>query len=303
MSWILSETFAPPRMARKGLSGFSRTLAKYSSSLVMRSPAAFCGRSTPTMDEWARCAVPNASLTKTSPSLVRLARNCLTFSGSALVLLPSLSLDEPSSSMWKRRFSRRKMSPSLASATRCSVSAPTHSGRNAIDLPGRRRSSSAATGLSEYFATAEPLGRPRCDMSTIDLAPWSMAYWIVGSAAVMRCGWGGRGRTRGKRVSLAGRAIAGARLSRCAPASTPSARLMTPACRHGAREEAGGRGCTASLSSIDDLSGGSARECTPSSSERVQSGPLDEQRGTQERRAKRRRGSGSGRESRAPGCW
>ena len=51
MSWILSATLAPPRMARNGRSGFSRTLAKYSSSFFMRKPAARFGNSTPTMEE------------------------------------------------------------------------------------------------------------------------------------------------------------------------------------------------------------------------------------------------------------
>ena len=63
MSWILSETFAPPRIARNGVAGFSRALAKYSSSFLTRKPEAFCGRSMPTMELCARWAVPKASST------------------------------------------------------------------------------------------------------------------------------------------------------------------------------------------------------------------------------------------------
>ena len=52
-----------PRIASSGRRGWSSTLAKASSSCFMRNPAAFCGRSTPTIELWARCAVPNASFT------------------------------------------------------------------------------------------------------------------------------------------------------------------------------------------------------------------------------------------------
>ncbi len=63
MSGILSAIFAPPRIARSGLRGFAITAAKALSSASMRKPAAFWGRSTPTIDECARWAVPNASFT------------------------------------------------------------------------------------------------------------------------------------------------------------------------------------------------------------------------------------------------
>mmetsp|Transcript_57448 Transcript_57448/g.136774 ORF Transcript_57448/g.136774 Transcript_57448/m.136774 type:complete len:212 (-) Transcript_57448:549-1184(-) len=62
ISWILSLTFAPPRMANTGLAGLSRTFAKASSSLPMRSPAHFTSKPSPTMELCARCAVPKASL-------------------------------------------------------------------------------------------------------------------------------------------------------------------------------------------------------------------------------------------------
>src|SRR5204863_350669 len=65
---ILSETFEPPMMAMKGLSGFVRTLPRYLISLSIRSPAADCAKYlvTPAVDEWARWAVPKASLTSRS---------------------------------------------------------------------------------------------------------------------------------------------------------------------------------------------------------------------------------------------
>ena len=43
----------------------------------------------------------------------------------------------------------------------------------------------APTGSSEKSGLRFPLGRPRCDASTTR-APWSIAWWIVGSAARMR---------------------------------------------------------------------------------------------------------------------
>ncbi|KAH3676868.1 hypothetical protein OGATHE_001358 [Ogataea polymorpha] len=63
INWILSDTLAPPKIARNGLTGFSKALEKYSSSLAIRKPAALSLSSKPTMDEWALWAVPKASLT------------------------------------------------------------------------------------------------------------------------------------------------------------------------------------------------------------------------------------------------
>jgi hypothetical protein len=54
ISWILSETFAPPRIAKNGLSGCSRTFAKNSSSFFIKKPAARCCSCTPTILECAR---------------------------------------------------------------------------------------------------------------------------------------------------------------------------------------------------------------------------------------------------------
>ena len=51
ISWILSLTLAPPMMTRRGLAGFSRTLAKYSISLPIRRPAARLLCLMPTIEE------------------------------------------------------------------------------------------------------------------------------------------------------------------------------------------------------------------------------------------------------------
>ena len=71
ISWILSLTLAPPRMARKGCSGWHKALAKYSSSFLRRNPAARRSKPSPIMLEWARWAVPKASLTYTSANFLK----------------------------------------------------------------------------------------------------------------------------------------------------------------------------------------------------------------------------------------
>jgi hypothetical protein len=60
---ILPEIFAPPMMATRGRLGSSTAGPRKSSSFFIRYPAARCGRLTPTMELWARCAAPKASLT------------------------------------------------------------------------------------------------------------------------------------------------------------------------------------------------------------------------------------------------
>lgn len=112
-------------------------------------------------------------------------RNSATFSLSALVLLPSLSLAEPSSSMWKRRFSRRTTSPLPALLTMPSTSEPTQSGAKVTDLPSSF-SSSGTTGFRLYLGLGLPLGRPKWDIRTTVLAPLSRACLMVGMAPAMR---------------------------------------------------------------------------------------------------------------------
>jgi hypothetical protein len=65
MTGILSDTFAPPRMATNGRSGSSSTRPRYSSSFSIRSPAADFSTCfvIPAVEACARCAVPKASLT------------------------------------------------------------------------------------------------------------------------------------------------------------------------------------------------------------------------------------------------
>ena len=122
-----------------------------------------------------------------SPSAVSPLRNSSTLALSALTLLPSLSTPLPSSSTWKRRFSRRTTPPLSVLLTISSTSEPTESGARVTLLP-RSFSSSGTTGFSEYLGLTWPLGRPRWDMRMTAFAPWSMAYLMVGTAPTMR--WG-----------------------------------------------------------------------------------------------------------------
>ncbi len=69
ITWILSDTFAPPRMTTNGRSGFSNSSPRNLSSRSINSPAAQGPPrwatiwATPTVEAWARCAAPNASFT------------------------------------------------------------------------------------------------------------------------------------------------------------------------------------------------------------------------------------------------
>mmetsp|Transcript_30094 Transcript_30094/g.54694 ORF Transcript_30094/g.54694 Transcript_30094/m.54694 type:complete len:211 (+) Transcript_30094:952-1584(+) len=62
ISRILSLTLAPPRMARSGRCGLSKTFANASSSFCINHPDALMGKPSPTMELCARWAVPKASL-------------------------------------------------------------------------------------------------------------------------------------------------------------------------------------------------------------------------------------------------
>mmetsp|Transcript_8416 Transcript_8416/g.19661 ORF Transcript_8416/g.19661 Transcript_8416/m.19661 type:complete len:253 (-) Transcript_8416:4-762(-) len=184
---ILSLILAPPTMARRGRSTFSGSMIweKASSSLSTRRPETQgILPLQPTSEECARWAVPKASDTNTSPFLARDSRNLVTSSSVALNGLPSSSTPLPSSSTWKRTFSRTMMDPSAGLAQAASTSAPTQSERKVTGLPMSSPSLSAM-GLRENFGLARPSGRPRWDMRITALAPLSRASLIVGMAPLI----------------------------------------------------------------------------------------------------------------------
>ena len=64
ITMIFDETFAPPMIATNGLRGSSRDLPIISSSFRIKKPQTPGRmRATPSVEAWARCAVPKASFT------------------------------------------------------------------------------------------------------------------------------------------------------------------------------------------------------------------------------------------------
>mmetsp|Transcript_81183 Transcript_81183/g.248053 ORF Transcript_81183/g.248053 Transcript_81183/m.248053 type:complete len:209 (+) Transcript_81183:1397-2023(+) len=133
-----------------------------------------------------RWAVPKASEQYTSANFAMEARKALVLSLSAFTLFPAASTPLPSSSTWYRQFSRRMIEPGAGSAHAISTSGPAQSLKNVTGLPSLA-SRHFATGASENFGTAWPSGRPKCEQSTTDLQPLPRQYWMVGSAASIRC--------------------------------------------------------------------------------------------------------------------
>src|SRR6266850_5460312 len=139
-------------------------------SSFSRSRPAYAGRTcaTPSVDAWARCAVPNASFTKRSNP----AASCFANAGSFA-----------SSSGWKRTFSSITTSPGSIARTAFSTLGPTESsssGTSRLVISASR----FATGASESLASF-PLGRPRCETRPSE-APPSIRALRVGRAARMR---------------------------------------------------------------------------------------------------------------------
>merc|ERR1719444_505954 len=147
ISWILSLTFAPPRIANMGFTGASKTFAKASSSFDIKAPEHFTSKPSPTMELCARWAVPNASLQYMSAIARMAARNSVTLSASALILLPSASTPLPSSSTLKRKFSSKMTVPVAGSAVAAAVSAPRTLEQNTTGLPSFS-STIFATGIA-----------------------------------------------------------------------------------------------------------------------------------------------------------
>lgn len=175
-------TFAPPKITKNGLVGFSTALAKYSNSFFIKYPAALIGRSIPTIEEWALCAVPNASLTNKSPSSVNYLRKSFTLFLSALNLFPYASTPFPSSSTWNLKFSSKNTFPLPLSKTVSLTSVPTQSFKK-LTLEPRFDSNVESTGLSECFSTLFPSGLPRWDMRVTDFGFCSKIFFIVGMAS------------------------------------------------------------------------------------------------------------------------
>ena len=104
----------------------------------------------PTLEAWARCAVPNASLTYTSPNEAQYFASSGSFLDS---FLPSTSS--------KRVFSNIKISPSFNPFIATSNSAPRVSGTNLTSLPNNS-DNLTATGAKLFEAlSASSFTRPK----------------------------------------------------------------------------------------------------------------------------------------------
>src|SRR5690606_32631123 len=149
---ILSDTLAPPKIATNGLAGFSRAPPIKLISFSNNKPATdvFMLFAIPTLDACARCAVPNASLTNTSPNEAQ--------------YLPSSSLFEDSflpSKSSNLVFSNINTSPDSNLDTASSNALPRVSG---INVTGLLISSDSlfATGFNELEAlSSSVLIRPK----------------------------------------------------------------------------------------------------------------------------------------------
>jgi len=174
MTGIFVETLAPPRMAVSGRVGESTAALMYCSSFSMRKPPA-AGPSmfptTPAVDAWARCAVPNASFTYASAP--EDPANAAAKNESFLV-----------SPAWNRTFSRRTTPPAGAAAQALATSSPMQS---SVWTTSTSRSSEKrpTMGATEKAGSGRPLGRPMC-VATTTRAPASVRYFIVGTTARRR---------------------------------------------------------------------------------------------------------------------
>ncbi|MGY3646524.1 hypothetical protein ACVWW2_001815 [Bradyrhizobium sp. LM4.3] len=88
-----------------------------------------------------------------------------------------------SSSLWKRVFSRQRMSPSFKPATAAAAGSPMQSSAKATGF-FTTFDSASATGLSESLAS-RPFGRPKC-ASRMTLPPLSEISVMVGATRSSR---------------------------------------------------------------------------------------------------------------------
>ena len=169
---IFDETFEPPRIATKGLTGLFTALPRKSISFCIRYPTTAVSTYfvTPTLEQCALCAVPKASFTNTSAIDARSLENSSPFFVSSAL---------------KRVFSRRITSPSFIASTAALALSPTtvSSAANLTSCP-RSSESLLATGAKEK-ALSGPFGLPRCEQR-ITLPPSAINFLIVGRAATRR---------------------------------------------------------------------------------------------------------------------
>lgn len=84
-------------------------MPKFYNSFYTKSPATLKGTSIPTIEEWALCIVPKASLTKISEISVNFYLNIFISFLSTFCLVPSGYFTLPSSSGLNLKFSNKKI--------------------------------------------------------------------------------------------------------------------------------------------------------------------------------------------------
>jgi len=144
-------------------------------SFSNKNPATVCliFAAMPTLDAAALCAVPNASLTKTSPKEAQYLPSSGLF---LLSLFPSISSNLV--------FSNMSTSPSLSALIASSKTFPLVTGTNTTFC--FKCSLSLFATISRLFLalSVSSLTRPRCE-NTIAFPPWESTYLIVGNASTI----------------------------------------------------------------------------------------------------------------------
>jgi hypothetical protein len=168
---ILSDTFAPPRIAMYGFSGAVTMVPSAAISFSRRNPQPRSRYSfaRPWTLACARCTAPNASSTYTSASVASSRQK---------------SSSSFSSSSWKRRFSSRHTCPARRSYTTFFAASPMQSSGSVTSCP-RSSARRIAHGSRERRGSGPFFGRPRW-LAQTTRAPRAMACWMVGSASRMR---------------------------------------------------------------------------------------------------------------------
>ena len=177
---ILSETLAPPRIATNGRTGFSTASPRNLISFSIRYPTTFSLQNlvTPTFEQCALCAVPNASFTKILSSQSAASSFAYSTAESSLPYFVSSAL--------YLVFSNKRTSPSLSSAASFLVSSPVTLGSETnFTFTPSLSESAGATGARLISGNGSPFGFPRCEQR-ITLAPPSRSFFIVGIAPSIR---------------------------------------------------------------------------------------------------------------------
>ena len=177
MTWILSETLAPPSTATKGRSGACEGHAQVAQLLLHQQAGharASRGAATPSVEAWARCAVPKASFTKTVAPL-----SAIELRGEGRVVRLLLRVE---AQVLEQQHAAVRAAPPASLCT----SAPDAVGRHARPARPAARASRAATGFRLNSGVGPLLGPAQVRGQDQPRARPSRRCSSVGSEARMR---------------------------------------------------------------------------------------------------------------------